>query len=79
MAVLRHLFPNRSISRFGGISCPPRSPDLSSQAPYVRRREGSDSPWNLSKINRDLLETVECNFRERLHHIMPDVIFALRY
>ncbi|VEN35360.1 unnamed protein product [Callosobruchus maculatus] len=20
---------------------------------YVRRREGSDSPWNLSKINRD--------------------------
>ncbi|VEN59397.1 unnamed protein product, partial [Callosobruchus maculatus] len=32
----------------------------------------------ISQKSTDMLETVESNFRDRLHH-MPDVIFALRY
>lgn len=97
MAVLRQLFPHRLISRFGDIFWPPRSPDLSVCDfflwGYLKLRVYEAKPRTLNelkeairqeitRINRDLLERVEANFRKRLQqcvnengHHMLDVIF----
>ena len=81
MAVLRPLFPNHLISRFGDIAWPPRSPDLSTWDfflwGYLKSRVYQDKHRTLNElkesirqqiiqINRHLLARVEANVRNRL-------------
>lgn len=97
MAVMRSLFPNRLISRFGDVSWPPRSPDLSTcdfflwgllkSCVYETEHHTLDElkeaiRQQITKINGDLLESVENDFHKRLKHCikenghhMRDVIF----
>lgn len=87
MAVLRHLFPNHLISRFGDILWPPRSPDLSMCDfflwGYLKSHVYEIKPRTLdelkeairrevSLINRDILERVEANFLERLQQCVNE-------
>lgn len=81
MDVIRAAFPNRVISRFGDVSWPPRSPDLSMCDfylwGYLKSRVYDGMPRTLEQlktairdrieeINLVTLERVEANYRERL-------------
>ena len=87
IAVLRHWFPNRLISRFGDISWPSRSPDLSSCDfflwGWLKARVYEDKPRTLlelkesirqhiAQIDDDLLKRVDANFRTRLQHCINE-------
>jgi hypothetical protein len=82
MAAVRQLFPNRVISRFGDLYWPPRFPDLSMcdffLVGYLKSLVYETKPrtlaelrqaieQNIALIDRQLLERVEANSRERLH------------
>lgn len=97
MAAVRQMFPNRVISRFGDLHWPPRSPDLSmcdfflwgylkslvyETKPRTLAELRQAIEQNIAQIDRQLLERVEANFRERLHicqrengHHLNDIIF----
>ena len=81
MAVVRAKFPDRLISRCGDVPWPHRSPDLSVCSfflwGYHKSRVYEGKPRTLEElkgaihkqigtINKELLERVEANFRERL-------------
>lgn len=81
MAVVREMFPNRVVSRFGDVLWPPRSPDLTTCDfflwGYLKARVYATKPRTLDAlkdsirteieaINEALLERVHRNFLERL-------------
>lgn len=87
VSVLRPLFPNRLVSRFGDVAWPPRSPDLSmcdyflwgylTSRVYKRHPRTLDElkdsiRENIVQIDRRLLETVEANFHTRLQQCMNE-------
>nr|CAH7754931.1 unnamed protein product [Callosobruchus chinensis] len=79
MAVIRRLFPNRLISRFGDLLWPHRTSDLSICGFFYGVPQVMCFTRSISQINRDMLEKVERNFRERLQqcinengHHMPE-------
>ena len=82
MAVVRVMFPDRLISRFGDIPWPPRSPDLSMCVffflwGYLKSRVYERKPRTLEElkgairkqigmINQELLERIEADCRDQL-------------
>jgi hypothetical protein len=87
MDVIRRLFPNRLVSRFGDIAWPPRSPDLSmcdyflwgylKSRVYERKPRTLDELKNsirqqIVQIDRDLLERVYANLRTRLQKCITE-------
>lgn len=97
MDLVRALFNNHVISRFGDVPWPPRSPDLSTCDfflwGFLKSRVYESKPRTLEelktsirqtidKIQPEMLERVETNFRERLEicirkngHHLRDIIF----
>ena len=60
MTVVRQMFPQHVVLRFGDVPCPPRSPDLSqiksvrSKTSYSRRIESSHSRINCNCATRNV-------------------------
>lgn len=87
MNVIRPLFPDRLISKFGDIHWPPRSPDLSMCDfflwGHLKARVYEHKPRTLeelknairvevAQIDRAMLERVYANFEERLQKCIND-------
>ena len=85
MAALRELFPDGLISRYGDISCPARSPDLSACNfflwGFLKSRVYIDRPHTIpelktnigqeiARIQSDLLRRVTENFWSRLEECL---------
>ena len=62
IAALRRLFPQRVISRFGNVSWPPRSPDLSAPyfflCGYLKSNVYSNRPTDLPALKENIREEI---------------------
>ena len=70
MAILRAAFPGRLILRFGDVSWPPLSPDLTLQiysyGRYLKGKFYLDMPNTLHKLKNNILE--------QINRITPDIL-----
>ena len=74
IAALRRLFPQRAISRFGDVPCPPRSPDLS--APdfflwgYLKSKVYNNRPTDLHALKENIRVEIDKLLEETLQAVM---------
>ena len=83
MQMLKVIFPNRLISRFGDILWPPRSPDLS--APdfflwgYLKEKVYIEMPGSLQELKQNIIREINNISPETLRKVMDSTVARARH
>jgi len=74
IAAFRRVFPQRVISRFGDVSWPPCSPDLTAPDSflwgYLKSKVSSTRPADLHALKKDIREEIAKLLKETLQAVM---------
>jgi len=77
MTAVRNMFPGQLISRFGDVSWPPRSPDLSTcdffPLGYLKSRVNAHNPRTLNDLKEAIRQEIRPIYRQLLAQVMDDI------
>ena len=78
MALLKKTFPNRLISRFGNVSWPPRSPDLTPADfflwGYLKSKVYVTNPSNLQELKDNITHQIVRISPDTLRKVMQNTV-----